>query len=489
LQRIGAWPPDAGPFITSTHDGRRRIVAAAGAAARPIGIIPGMALANAQALVPGLSIIEAEPDADAGALTQLATWCLRYAPLVAADGPDGIWIDATGCIHLAGGEEVLLTDLVCRLERAGFAARAAVAGTPGVAHAVARYSGKEIAVVPSDGLKATLAPLPVQALRLPLEVIDGLRRLGFDRIGDLMSAPRPPLVRRFGTVLALRLAQALGDQFESIHPLTPPDVIERRLMFVEPLCTAEAFEAVLDKLMRNICRRLERASLGARRLDLLFERVDNSVQTIRIGTAQPSRDADHLARLLRERFEQVDPGAGVEAMRLIATTAEPLEFAQIDALPLREWTNTQELAGLMDRLINRFGAENVYRIGPVESDVPERSMQRVPALAPLSGISWPITLPRPARLLTPPQPVMAIAPLPDHPPAAFTWRRRRHRVRRADGPERIAGEWWKREGEVRAVRDYFAVEDEDGRRFWLFRRGDGQNTSTGDLQWFLHGFF
>ena len=153
LQRIGAGPADGGPFVTSMHDGRRRVVTAAGAAAQAIGIMPGMPLANAQALVPGLGIVESEPDADAAALMQLAAWCLRYAPLVAADGPDGVWIDATGCTHLAGGEEVLLTDLVGRLRRAGFAARAAVAGTPGVAHAVARYSGKEIAVVPSDSLK------------------------------------------------------------------------------------------------------------------------------------------------------------------------------------------------------------------------------------------------------------------------------------------------------------------------------------------------
>ena len=141
------------------HDGRRRVVAAAGAAAQAIGIRPGMPLANAQALVPALGISEAKPDADAATLAQLAAWCLRYAPLVAADGPDGIWIDATGCTHLVGGDEVLLTDLVSRLKRAGFAARAAVAGTPGIAHAVARYSGKLIAVVPSDGIKGTLEPL------------------------------------------------------------------------------------------------------------------------------------------------------------------------------------------------------------------------------------------------------------------------------------------------------------------------------------------
>ena len=489
LQKIGAGAQEGGPFITSAHDARRRVVAAANAEAQAVGIMRGMPLASAQALVPGLYIREAEPEADEAALTQLATWCLRYAPMVAADAPDGIWLDATGCTHLAGGEDALLANLVTRFQRAGFAARAAIAETPGVAHAVARFSGEVQAVVPADGLRAALVPLPVHALRLPPEVIDGLRRLGFDQVGDLTAAPRAPLVKRFGAVIALRLAQALGEQFESIQPLTPPDVIERRLMFVEPLSTAEAFAAVLEKLMRFVCRRLERASLGARQLDLLFERVDNSVQGIRIRTAQPSRDAAHLARLLHERFEQVDPGAGVDAMRLIAATAEPLEFAQLDAIPQRAVANNQDLSALLDRLINRFGADRLYRMEPVESDVPERAVRSVSALSRASGLSWPIVLPRPVRLLSPPQPVMVIAPLPDHPPAAFTWRRQRHRIRRADGPERIAGEWWRRDGEWRAVRDYFAVEDEDGHRFWLFRRGDGQNSATGDLQWFLHGIF
>ncbi|MBV8092755.1 MAG: hypothetical protein JO110_05905 [Acetobacteraceae bacterium] len=65
----------------------------------------------------------------------------------------------------------------------------------------------------------------------------------------------------------------------------------------------------------------------------------------------------------------------------------------------------------------------------------------------------------------------------------------RHRVRRADGPERITGEWWKSDSEMLAVRDYWAVEDEQGRRFWLFRSGDGADPKTGDLRWFLHGLF
>ena len=106
----------------------------------------------------------------------------------------------------------------------------------------------------------------------------------------------------------------------------------------------------------------------------------------------------------------------------------------------------------------------MYRVAPVESDVPERSVRRMPAEEQAVAATWPADLPRPVRLLDPPQPVEAMALLPDQPPMAFTWRRVRHRVRRADGPERIAGEWWKRGGEMRSVRDYFRVEDEEGHR-------------------------
>jgi protein ImuB len=486
LRRIGA-APYGGSLIVSAHDGRRRIVAGASVEAQTLGIRTGMPLTQAQAMVPGLTILDADPEADAAALDRLVVWCLRYAPMVAADAPDGLWIDASGCAHLAGGEETLLVDLQSRLAQAGFSARIGMADTPGCAHAVARYGGRETVIMPAGDISA-LQMLPVEALRLPDETCDALRRVGIESVGDLTVAPRAPLVRRFGAQLALRLAQASGEQFETIHPISPPDIIERRLAFVEPIGTAEAFIAVLDKLMRFVCRRLERASLGARRLDLLFERVDGSVQAIRIGTSAPSRDARHLTKMLHERLEQVDPGPGVEAMRLIADSAEPLEFAQLDGLPRDDSADMRDLAALIDRLGNRFGADRIYRVAPVESDVPERSVQRVPALTPIKG-TWPAHLPRPVRLLTPPQAVTVIAPLPDHPPAVFTWRKHRHRVRRASGPERIFGEWWKREGETLGVRDYFVVEDDDGHRFWLFRRGDGEDAATGDLSWFLHGFF
>jgi protein ImuB len=531
-------------LVTSAHDGHRRVIAAADAAARALGLRPGLPLAQASARIPGLAVMEAEPDADAAALGRLAAWCLRYAPLTAPDPPDGVWIDATGAAHLVGGEAALLADLVERLQRAGFAARAAIADTPGAAHAVARYGEKvrkilplplregeniphithtpriahtpHTTIVPPGTTAPTLAPLPIRALRLPDDTVATLHRLGLTQIGQLMAAPRAPLTRRFGTALLRRLDQALGQVFEPIVPLDPPELISRRLPFVEPLFAAEAFATVIARLTRSVCRRLEHAGLGARRLDLLFERIDGSVQAIRVGTARPARDPAHLARLLDERLETVDPGPGVEAMRLTLPLVEPFAQTQTTmaqttmtqtAMPHAGMTQTAitqagtrtamllqdeappDLSVLLDRLVNRLGAERVYRVAPVESDVPERSVRRIPPLAPPTRRTWQADLPRPMRLLSPPQPVRALAPLPDHPPVAFTWRRKRFRVRRADGPERIHGEWWRRDAETLAMRDYFQVEDEDGRRFWLFRRGDGVDAETGDLSWFLHGIF
>jgi protein ImuB len=393
---------------------------------------------------------------------------------------------------------------------------------------------------------------PIEALRLPADVLAELRLLGFERVGKLAAAARAPLVRRFGALLALRLDQAAGAVFEPIVPVVPQALVQARLTFVEPLLTAEAFSAVIVRLLDTVCGDLERAGLGARRLDLLFERVDGSVQAIRVGTARPGRDARHLGRMLDERLERVDPGLGVEAMRLVVAAADPVGFVQT-ASSLAEDVSP-DLAPLVDRLANRLGEAQVYRMAPVESDVPERSVRRVPALSPgtggpvtggpvtgarataprivvprvaasrvapspavalravaprvtrSSGASlpsaggwpanlsrpaggWPANLPRPVRLLDPPQPIEAMALLPDHPPVAFTWRRVRHLVRHADGPERIAGEWWQRDREWYSVRDYFRVEDETGRRFWLFRRGNGSDADTGDMHWFLHGVF
>lgn len=482
-RRPGAPPADA-PFVTYAHDGRRQILAAADPVAVALDLLPGLPLAEARARIPGLAAVEADAEADAAALRDLAAWALRWTPLVAPDPPDGLLLDMTGASDLHGGEAAMLADLLRRLGNAGLQARAAMAGTMGAARALARGSSHTPVLVPPGGEREALAGLPIAALGVEPSKASGLRGLGLERVGDLLALPRAPLARRFGAGLLDRLDRALGHLPDPLQPWTPPGRVEHRLDMVEPLLTAEGLGIGVERLLAAVCPALERRGEGARVLDLLFHRVDGSVRAVRIGTARASRDPRHLGRMLRARLEEVEPGFGVEAMCLIVRQAEPLTPVQASAA--NTGPGEADIAALVDRLAP---IARVFRAAPVESRVPERAVRRASPLWNDHTAAWPAGLPRPARLLAPPQPVEAISALPDRPPAAFTWGRVRRRIRRADGPERIAGEWWLRDSEARAVRDYWRVEDEAGRRYWLFRRGDGEDPVTGDLRWFLHGLF
>jgi protein ImuB len=463
-------------------------VLAADAAALTAGLRVGMPVAKAQVLVPGLVVRDAEPAADFEALERLALWVQhRVAPVVATDPPDGIVIDSTGADHLHGGEQSMLDALVGRLTLSGVAARAAVADSRGAAHALARHAARPSFVAPPGHGASVLEPLPLEALRLPEAMSSDLRVLGFERVGDLLAQPRAPLVRRFGPELGRRIDQALGELAEPIEPVRSPDLIEARRAFGEPISAAETIARYIGKLAARLCLALEERGLGARRLDLLCQRVDNRTQAIRVGTARPVADARRLTRLLCDRIETIDPGLGIEAMTLVATIAEPLVRRQTVSALVEE--PTPDVSDLVDVFANRIGEHAVYRAAPVSSDVPERSVCRIPALAPDTGAGWPGHWPRPARLLRWPEPIETVALLPDHPPVSFTWRGIRRRVRRADGPERVFGEWWKRDAELAAVRDYFRVEDEAGERYWIFRAGDGEDAGTGLHRWFLHGVF
>lgn len=483
-----AAPPPETPLVLIGRDGRRRVVLAADAAAQAAGLRIGMPASKAQALVPGLAIHDADPDADEIALERLALWALRrYAPIVAADAPDGLVIDTTGADHLHGGEAAMLTDMVERLGASGFAARAAVADTWGAAHALTRFSTGQTLVVPSGEIAQAILPLPIAALRLPAATIDSLRRLGFETIADLGGMPRAALALRFGPEPGRRLDQAFGRVSEPIEPIRPQEIVEVRRNFAEPISAAETISRYTGKLVAELCASLETRGLGARRLDLLFFRVDNRIEAIRVGTAMPVRDTKRLTRLFTDKIETIDPGFGVELMRLAATVAEPLRAKQMIS-SLAE-APEPDVSDVIDILANRVGEDRLYRFAPVQSDVPERSVQRIAPMAPDTGEGWPGHWPRPSRLLPRPEPIETVALLPDHPPVTFTWRGVRRRVKRADGPERVFGEWWKRDAELAAVRDYFQVEDENGERYWVYRAGDGEDAATGSHKWFMHGIF
>jgi protein ImuB len=464
------------------------VVLAADAAAHRAGLRVGMPATKAQALVPGLMVKDADLSTDAEALDRLALWALRlYAPIVAADPPDGLVIDTTGADHLHSGEDAMITSMVERLAVAGFPGRAAIADSWGAAHAFARFAARPVCIVPKGESATAIPSLPIAALRLPNDMLDSLRVLGFERIGELADKPRAPLALRFGPELGRRLDQALGRVSEPIDPVRAPDLIEVRRVFVEPIAAAETIARYTGKLVVLLCEQLEANGLGAKRLDLLFHLVDNRIEAIRIGTALPVRDMKRLTRLLCDKIETIDPGFGIEVMTLAATVTEPLLPKQASSGLIDQ--PDPDVSGLIDLLANRVGEKNLYRAAPVASDVPERTVRHIPALAPETGAEWPGHWPRPSRLLTRPEAIDTVALLPDHPPASFTWRGVRRRVKRADGPERVFGEWWKRDPELTAVRDYFRLEDDAGERYWVYRAGDGEDPLTGSQRWFLHGIF
>ena len=479
-----------------------------------------MPLADARARMPGLDVVPADPAADVRALQVLAGWCGSFSPWTAPEPPAaaggaGLWLDATGCSHLFGGEAGMLTALVDRVRRLGFTARAAIADTPGAAWAIARFGPEaEVAVVASGGTESALAGLPVAALRIPPDADEGLCSLGLRCIGDLLALPRGPLAARFGKIVATRLDQALGRTGEPISPLVPAPAHRERIAPAEPIGRREDVERGLALLLDALCRRLERGHAGVRRLDFALYRVDGGMARVRIGTHHPARDPVHLARLFAEHLDDLDLGEGAEVLTLSAPEIEPLLPEQLSLSARRGedpaaggWQEKADVAPLLDRLVNRLGRGSVTRLALEASHVPERASAEVPAAG---GRPAPLAPPpgrggRPLRLFPRPLPIDAVAPVPDGPPVLFRWRRVVHRIAHAEGPERIAPEWWRTRLPwtspwQQTTRDYYQVEDEAGRRFWLYREGlyaaaGGDAGVEADAapapapRWFVHGLF
>ncbi len=509
-ETVGSLVPvrDAVPLVTAARQGGRVAIAAASPAAQALGLRPGMALTQARAQVPELQVRDADPAGDRADLRRLAMLLARrWTPVVDLSDRDGLLLDLTGVAHLHGGEARMALRLVRLLARHGVHACMGVADTAGAAWALARHGRGAVRICPPGAQIEALDPLPVTLLRLPENAIELLARLGVTTVGQLRALPRGQLARRFSDAVLARLDQALGTRAEPLDPVVPPERIQVDQRFAEPIATAEAIAHWLGELVPRLVAALREGGLGARQVELVLDRVDGVPQRVRIGLARASRDGAHLLRLLGRRIETVEPGYGIDAMALHVRRAEPLGAETLGAALVEE--TPPDLGPLVDRIVNRIGAQRMWRVAPVESDVPERSMActapldtavaaeptlREDDVRRLDGRGtdhpWHARWPRPVRVLRRPERLdHVMAELPDQPPRRFTWRGVPHVVVHADGPERIAGEWWRRPAERDAVRDYFRVEDEHGHRFWLYRSGDGLRGETGDLSWWLQGMF
>jgi protein ImuB len=540
------------PFVLAVAAAGGPRIAALNEAAEAAGLKLGAPLADARAHAESLQVRTVDPAADSAALRRVALWATRYTPTASpwgeANGADGFFLDIEGSAHLFGGEERLIADLASRLQQNfGLPARLAVATTPGAAWALSRFHAAPLTVLPSGEEAAALAPLPVEALRLTTETCTALRRLGFKSVGALLDQPRAPFAARFPAEFLRRIDQALGRIDEPLVPIVAPPVYHSLRYLLEPIFTQDAVVGLAGRLMHTLVHVLTRDDVGARALRLSLYRVDGAVETVDIGLTLPTRSIAHVARLLELRLEALaamqDAGFGFEAIGLAVTRAEPMPARQtkfnVDCHPevlarsakLEErrpglssfeghlrWPpqdddDVERGAALIDALRQRLGPHSVQRFEAVASHIPERAeiLSPVEGTAPVSAGPEPEQTTRPLLLLPRAEPTEVTALVPDGPPRRFCWRGVTYEVAGAQGPERIASEWWRlrtlnpsahsRESGNPAVnleeylgsqqaltRDYYLVEDADGHRFWLYREGlYGRETAA--ARWFVHGLF
>ncbi|MBS0030054.1 Y-family DNA polymerase [Chitinophaga sp. 22321] len=470
------------PFVIAAPDHGRMLITAVSAAAQAQGLETGMALADARAMVPGLQVFDDQPELAQKLLLGLGKWTIRYTPSAAVDLPDGLLLDVTGCAHLWGGELPYLQEIIARLNAFGYGVGAAMADSIGAAWAIARY-GKTGAVVGSEEQTAVILSLPPAALRLEMQVLSLLQKLGLHQVSSFAAMPRSALRRRFGPALLNRLDQALGREEEMILPIEVIPPYQERLPCLEPILTATGIEIALQRLLETLCKRLQQEGKGFRTALLKAYRVDGKVEEVSIGTNRASHNEVHLFRLFEDKLRSIEPALGIELFVLEATKADDVAAAQETLWTSGCRMDSISFAELVDRLTNKIGANAIRRYLPEQHYWPERSFKAAACLQEKTTTAWRNEKPRPMQLLPVPEPIEVSAPIPDYPPMLFRYQGKLHRIKKADGPERIEREWWLDEG---LHRDYYAVEDEAGQRYWLFRSG---HYDEDNYRWFIHGFF
>jgi protein ImuB len=466
--------PDS-PVVLTVEGTHGPIIHAVTKAAAERGARAQARLTDARALDPELVAAPADPAGDEAFLQRLAKWAQRWSPLVEVDGPNGLRLDVSGVAHLFGGEEALVQDVITRFASIGLTTRVAIAPTAAAAWAFSHFGGSD------------LTPLHVSALRLDPDTVRTLERLGLKTIGALAALPRLALARRFRGAedVVDALDRALGRRPEPLTGLAedPPPRVNLRLE--EPASHVEAASQALERLIPKLVAELEERRLGARRLSLHGFRVDGSVASASIATAIASREPKHLARLLADKAAALDPGFGFDAFALVADWVESLGAAQESLV--EEPSGERDLARLIDRLTVKLGALAVRKPEPQESHLPERAIGWRSALAKTEAVGPPSNR-RPQRLLDRPEAIDVIYATPEGMPRRFVWRRGVHDIVRVEGPERIAPEWW-RERSTARLRDYYRVEDDSGRRYWIYREGLFGDGRGGAPEWYMHGLF
>ena len=278
-------------------------------------------------------------------------------------------------------------------------------------------------IVEPEEMVAVLAAMPIEALRLDAESIEGFRQLSVDRIESLLPLDRREVTARFGPLVARRLDEALGRRDEPIVPVRAEPPIEVERVFATPVVSREGIRLAIQALLAELCSRLRRRERGVVRLRLEAERVDRGVETIVLSIGAPNRRPGHLATLLEPKLDRLDAGLGVERITLRVLRSGRLRhrqkgmgFDRIDeSAPSssrdrikagRGAVESNEAAcELVDALAARFGERSILAAHAVESHLPEASgWGEADLQGGVPAIDWSLAQ-RPTRLQDPPEPV------------------------------------------------------------------------------------
>jgi protein ImuB len=237
-------------------------------------------------------------------------------------------------------------------------------------------------VIADSAAQEVLEALSIACLRIEADTIAALNKLGLKRVGDLISMPRAPLARRFGSHVLLRLDQALGHEEEPISPRRPVAFLSVERKLAEAIQAEEDILELASRIAQSLCSSLEARGAGGRVFELVLFRVDGRVFRIVAGASRPLRNPQRIAGLFAEKLKSVhdelDAGFGFELLRLNVLQHDPYEASQDNLLG--KASGEAPLADLIDRVSARLGDDVLQAFQFRESHIPERAVFAYPAL-------------------------------------------------------------------------------------------------------------
>jgi protein ImuB len=329
----------------------------------------------------------------------------------------------------------------------------------------------------SAQLTAALAPLPVSVLDWEQALLDRLEGMGIRRLGDLLRLPRDGLARRFGPQTLLYLDRMLGRCPHPQRLYQPQQVFTRRVQLPTDITQAQALLFALQRLLLEMCGWLQGQGAAVQRVDICLLHHEQDASRFSVGVYHPTRDAEQLTALLRERIERLELQAPVHSVELHAGETVRHDARSQDLFDRSDRSGQVEL---LDRLRARLGDSAVTGLSAVAEHRPEyawrykvRAMAREGALwrkPPGDSAASSEDRQRPLWLLSVPRKLKTHQ---GHPQL-------QGRLQLHPDRERIESGWW---DEHDVARDYYIATSRSGSCYWIYRE------LTGERGWYLQGVF